>query len=403
MTNESYPIRAKLARRLPDPNFNKTEGIEHHLMLVNCRDLPSDLPLEANARRPNTRKLVYREVKESLLDRSGDAGTFHLKNKGIVIVADRVEMCRGSSDEYLIHLDRTRQGILDGGHTYQIIMEARAEEDLPEDQHVFVQIRTSVPKEWIPGISEGLNTSVQVQDMSLQNLAGKFAWLKADLKGNKYYPTIAWSENDPGEVSARDIIALLYMMNLSLFPDSSSHPTAGYEKKSDALKAFDKDDASFRAMKPVINEILELHDWITYTAVDFYNRGATAAGRKGRGGGLSFVKSSGRKPFVPIFSSTADASENKLEDAALYPILAAFRVFLVRDKISGKYRWRFDFSDVKEAWRELAYELMKATQHTANEFGPSKNAIGKSRLHWDGIYQKVENYMLRKGMLFAAK
>jgi hypothetical protein len=40
---------------------------------------------------------------------------------------------------------------------------------------------------------------------------------------------------------------------------------------------------------------------------------------------------------------------------------------------------------VKTAWRDLAYELMKATMHTANEVGRSRNAIGKSRLHlgWD--------------------
>ena len=398
MTNESYVIRAKLARRLPDPNFGKLEGIEHHLMLVNCGDLPSDLPLEANARRPNTRKMVYREVKESLLDRSGEPGTFHLKNKGIVIVADRVELRRGTSDEFVIHLDRTRQGILDGGHTYQLIMETRAEEELPEDQHVFVQIRTSVPKEWIPGISEGLNTSVQVQDMSLQNLAGKFAWLKAELKGHAYYPVIAWSENDPGEVSARDVIALLFLMNIGIFPDAGNHPTAGYEKKSDALKAFDKSEASFKAMKPVIDDILQLRDWISYTAVEFYNRGATASGRKGRGGGLSFVKPAGKKPFTPIFMKNGETFDTQLEDAALYPILAAFRVFLTRDNTTGRFGWRFAFSEIKDAWRELAFELMKATQHTANEFGPSKNAIGKSRLHWDGIYQKVENYMLRKGL-----
>lgn len=395
MTNESYAIRAKLARRLPDPNFGKSEGIEHHLMLVNCRDLPADLPLEANARRPNTRKMVYREVRDSLLDQTGEPGTFHLKNKGIVIVADRVEPRRGTNDEFMIHLDRTRQGILDGGHTYQLIMECREDDELPEDQHVFVQIRTSVPKEWIPAISEGLNTSVQVQEMSLQNLAGKFAWLKSDLKGHFYSTNIAWSENDPGDVSARDVIALLYMLNIGLFPDATNHPTAGYEKKSDALKAFDKTEPSFKAMKPVIDQILQLHDWITFTASDFYNQGASDVGKKGRGAGLSFMKRAKRKPFRPIFWNAGRDFDTQLEDAALYPVLAAFRVFLTHDQLTGQVKWAVPFEAVKKAWRDLAYDLLKATQHTANEFGPSKNAIGKSRLHWDGIYQKVENYMLR--------
>lgn len=397
MTTEAYELRAKLARRMPDPNFNKTAGIEHYLMLVNCRDIPQDLPLEANARRPNTRKHVYKEVRESLLGLHGEPGSFHLKNKGIVIVADSVTQKTGSNDEYIITLNRTRQGILDGGHTYQLITEAQDTEDLPEDQFVFVQIRTSVPKEWIPDISQGLNTAVQVQDMSLFHLAGKFSWLKAEMDSTHYGKKIAWSENDAGELTARDIIALMFLMNIKLFPDSNRHPNAGYEKKSEPLKEFDNDDESFRQMKPILHELLYLHDWISFMAVDFYNEGAGRNGVKGRGAGLSFVKQRGeRKPFVPIFMNSHKGFDARLEDAALYPILAAFRVFIEKDPATGDMRWISGFEAVKLAWRDLAFELMKATMHTAAEVGRSNNAIGKSRLHWDGLYQKVENYKLRK-------
>lgn len=396
MTHVAYELRAKLARRMPDPNFHKTQGVEHHLFLVNCRDLPRELPLEANARRPNTRKQVYKQVRESLLELDGEPGSFHLKNKGIVIVADRVTLKPGTSDQYVISLDRTRQGILDGGHTYQLIMEAQEADDLPSDQYVFIQIRTAIPKDWIPDISQGLNTSVQVQDMSLQHLAGKFGWLKAEMNGHDYATKIAWSENDPGDMSARDIIALMYMMNIRLFPDASRHPTSGYEKKSEALKDFDTSDATFRWMAPILHDILYLHDWISFTAVDFYNEGAAKAGVKGRGAGLSFVKQAKRKAFEPIFMDSIQSFNTMLEDAALYPILAGFRVFLRHEPNTGKFKWIGGFEVVKEAWRDLAYELMKATMHTANEVGRSRNAIGKSRLHWDGIYQKVENYKLRK-------
>ena len=124
MTTETFVLRAKFARRLPDPNFGKEHGLEHHIFLVNARDLPKDLPLEANARRPNTRKQVYREVRQSLLDESGEPGSFHLKNKGIVVVAASVSQKPGEADAYNIKLDRTSQGILDGGHTYKLIIDA---------------------------------------------------------------------------------------------------------------------------------------------------------------------------------------------------------------------------------------------------------------------------------------
>jgi len=396
MTSETFVLKAALARRLPDPNFGKTTQLQHHIFLVNARDLPADLPLEANARRPNTRKQVYREVRESLLDETGEKGSFHLKNKGIVIVADSVTQKPGAADEYSIRLNRTSQGILDGGHTYKLIMDAQAKGELPEDQYVFIHVRTGVPNEWVAEISRGLNTSVQVQDMSLDNLAGKFTWLKDELRGHDFFGKLAWSENDDGVFSARDIIALMYLFNVRLFPGSEAHPIAGYEKKSEALRVFEEADATFRMMKPILTDILYLHDWIAFTAAPFYNKGAQRLGIKGRGAALSFVKQPTRKPFEAVFLDTAEKFESRLEDAALFPILAAFRVFIVQDAATGKMKWSGGFSAVRRAWEDLAYELMKATYNTSLEVGRAKNAIGKSRLHWDGIYQKVENYKLRK-------
>lgn len=396
MTTETFALRAKFARRLPDPNFGKESGLEHHIFLIDARDIPKDLPLEANARRPNTRKQVYREVRQSLLNESGEVGSFHLKNKGIVIVADSV-IQEGGPDRFTIKLNRTSQGILDGGHTYKLIIDAQESGDLPEDQFVFVQVRTGVPPAWVAEISRGLNTSVQVQDMSLDNLAGRFAWIKDQLKGEDFFSSIAWSENDPGEFTARDLIALMYLFNIRLFPSSENHPIAGYEKKSEALKVFEESDSTFKMMKPILVDLLYLHDWIAFTAPGFYNRGAHKLGLKGRGAALSFVKQAGeRRPFKSLFTGTTETFDSRLEDAALYPILAAFRVFVEQDPATGKMRWKGGFAAVKKAWEELAYELVKATHNTSMEVGRSKNAIGKSRLHWDGIYQKVENYKLKK-------
>jgi len=146
MTRHSFTLRARLARRMADPNFHKDSGLDHHLFMINVADLPPELPMEANARRPNTNKQVYREVKRSLLGETGEPGSFHLKNKGIVIIADEVSQKPGTNDQFVITLDRTCQGILDGGHTYQIIMECQEAGLLPENQYVFVQVCESAWK-----------------------------------------------------------------------------------------------------------------------------------------------------------------------------------------------------------------------------------------------------------------
>ena len=71
-------------------------------------------------------------------------------------------------------------------------------------------------------------------------------------------------------------------------------------------------------------------------------------------------------------------------------------MFVEQDPLTGKMHWICGFEAVKAAWHELAHDLMRATMHTAAEVGRSNNAIGKSRMHWDGLYQKVENFKLRK-------
>ena len=395
MTRASFALRARLARRMSDPNFNKVSGLEHYLFMVNVADLPKDLPMEANARRPNTNKHVYREVKRSLLGESGEPGSFHLKNKGIVIIADEVKQKNGSNDEFSVTLDRTSQGILDGGHTYQIVMECQEAGILPDDQYVFVQVRTGVPKNWVPDISRGLNTALQVQDMSLDHLKGLFEWIKEALRGQSYADIIAWSENDEGKYDARDIIALMYLMNIDLFPNSTQHPIAGYEKKSDALKAFEQHPAFFRNARNILPDILYLHDLIAMTAAELYNKGAADAGSRGRGRGFKFVKLPAREATFPFIGPDV-RSDSVLEDAALYPILAAFRVFLRKKSYDGEYEWIGSFDQVKGAWTRVAYELMKITHETSDEVGRSNNAIGKSRTHWNLVYQTVENYKLRQ-------
>ncbi len=389
MTMKTFALKAKLARRLPDPVYGGDQKLQHHIFLVNTRDIPRDLPMEANARRPNTRKQIYRRVKESLLE--GDS-TFHLKNKGIVIVADLVAQKAGTHDEYTIRLNPDAQGILDGGHTYQLIVDAQEAGELPEDQFVFVQVRTGIPIDWIPDISQGLNTSVQVQDMSLDNLAKRFEWLKELIKDTPYVDKVAWSENDEGDYDARDLIALLYLFNTALFPSSVSHPIAGYEKKKEALKAYEEDPASFKALTPLAKQIFELHDYVAGTARDLYNAGALDHGKRGRGAALSFVK---HRAFQPTFLEQKEPFKTQLEDAALYPILAALRVYVERSA-AGKLKWAGGFTAVKNAWEKMAYELMLGTLNTAHEVGRSNNAIGKSRLHWDGIYKTIQNYRLEQ-------
>lgn len=387
-TNKAI-IVAPFARRIPDPNFKDEHGLERHLFVVPVKGVPKGIPLDPNARRPKTSKRVYQKVKASLFNQDCEPGTFHLKNKGITIIAQSVNVV--GKDTYEIVMLNGAHGIVDGGHTYTIISEAENSPDLPENQFVCIEVRVGVPESWIPEIAGGLNTSVQVQDMSLDNLSNAFQWIKDELKGAPYYPKIAWSENDPGEYDARDIVGLLSMFNVDLHPnDGDEHPVYGYEKKSIALKYFEDKGECYKLMRPILKDILRLHDIIRRDYYFIWNEKTEG----GRAGLLAFSekKSNGMWDF-PFTGQRADY---RMVNGALYPILAAFRWFVTRDKLSGKVSWRGGFQNVLEAWQDDAVTLLKSTHEMSNQLGRNPQSVGKSRPHWANLHNIVAKRDLQR-------
>ena len=219
--------------------------------------------------------------------------------------------------------------------------------------------------------------------MSLDNLANKFDWLKKEIKKEPYAKNIAWSENDAGEFDARDLIALLTLFNVELFPNTKDeHPVMGYERKAGALKEFEKKEDSFKRLSPIVRDIFKLHDIIRKSALDLYNKDTG-----GKAGKLAFVEKRERGLYEYVFSG--ETHNFRLMNGALYPMLAAFRWYVVSDPKNLTMHWRKDFTEVLDAWHAMAGELMRATVQTSNELGRNPNAIGKSRNHWSNLHARV--------------
>ncbi len=185
---------------------------------------------------------------------------------------------------------------------------------------------------------------------------------------------------------------MMMAFNIGLYPnDADDRPVASYEKKSLALKAFEEKPKTFKALKPIVKDILRLHDIIAKTARRLWNDETG-----GKGGALAFMekKTSGEWKFV----FTGEAGEYRLYSGALYPMLAAFRWY-VKAKSDGTYGWRTDFNEVLKAWEEIAAELVRATLHQSNELGRNPNAVGKSRNHWANLHTRVAKFdlMARQG------
>ena len=387
MTELSFRFRPRYARRIPDPNFKDTYNLERHLFVMPVQAMPTELPLDPNARTPNIKKRVYQQVEKSLLNQECEPNTFHLKNKGITIVANGINQV--GDNDYVVTMQSGLHGIVDGGHTYKLITKHLNDEELPENQFVAVEIRIGVPDQWIPDIAGGLNTSVQVEDMSLDNLSAMFEWMKDEIRNQPYYHNIAWSENEPGALDARDLISLMTMFNIELFPNKSDdHPVMAYEKKSLALKEFEKKSLSYQRLRPILKDILQLHDIIRQEARGVWNKAG------GKGGALAFMDS--RKRGEHTFPITGKQDKHRLMNGALYPILAAFRWYVVQDLTTMEMKWRDGFDAVVQVWRDIGAELLKATQNVSLELGRNANAIGKSRNHWANLHTRIAKYDLEK-------
>lgn len=385
--SSSFIFLARLARRIPDPVFHDDLSIDRHIFFVPVRAVPKGLPLDPNARVPNLNRRVYRELRDSLLNVDVVPGTFHLKHKGITVVAKKVE--KRENGEYLVTLSEGH-GILDGGHTYELITSIG--DDLPESQFVKFEILVNVPPAWIVPLAQGLNTSVQVQQFALDDLAGKFDWMKEELADQPYLKEIAWRQNEKGAYDARDLVSFLTMFNITAYPNAGdAHPVMAYASKAKTLEAFDRDENQYRHLRGILKDILLLHDEIQCTARQFWNESG------GRFGKLDFVESKKRGEFTLHFNG--QQTQYRLMNGALFPILGAFRWMVDTYPDGSGAHWRGGFDNVLSLWRDSAATLMKRTATANNELGRNPTALGKSTNLWASLHALIAKKDMEARML----
>ena len=390
------------SRRYPDPlndlitsEDENPYNIEHHILTVGALDVPSDMPKDPNPREQNIDHGIYREVRNSL-DNETDL-SFHLKNKGITVLAKKVEYTRDKKIAGLHLLDG--DGIVDGAHTYEIIRKSIEEQDCPDRQYVKFEILTGVPPGMRAAITGGLNTAMQVQEASLMELEERFEWIKDELANAPYADQIAYKQNqknDDGkncDYDVRDMVGFLTLFNVNKF-DMGSHPKEAYVSKAKCLRLYKKDRKSFQMLRPLLKEILYLHDYVSLEGRRCYNE--ATGGKAGAMGVFNSRKKIGRVQRVHKFTFLGKEmqdgwkKEHKLYDGALYPVLGALR-FLVEQKYGDDvYSWKLgSFEEVKSFFSQVAPELIKITHTESIKYGRKPNPLGKDNNHWSNLYKTV--------------
>lgn len=390
-TRLTFPV---VSFRHVETPFHK-QGYHDYVAVVDIHDLPdfSDWR-KINVRDPKLSGAVPQAIRSSVKE---NPELFVFLNRGIVLSVESVSFNNQKDQLTLTLRDPELHGLLDGGHTYNILLEER--QSLDEPQFVKLELLEGFRQEEIPSLVDARNTSNQVRDQSLMNLQGEFEKLKKCIAGQPYSNLIAYKEHevldDGGSkpIDVREVVAILTCFDRASF-DARVHPINAYRSKAACLQHFQENRSNYEKIYPLAPDILDLYDNIQLQLPDLYNRvrgksGEVAGGKFGKLTGVTTYD--GKRKARMLFINRE--SKYGVPAGFVYPVLGAFRALL--EEKSGRYIWGKGVDPNKLLEGQLGETLADTIGNFALDArNPSKT--GKSPLVWQACYQAAQvSYLSR--------
>lgn len=385
LTSFTFPVCS--FRNIETP-FKKS-GYQNYVAVVDIHELPDfSAWRKINVRDPKLTGSVPERIRKSV---QTNLELFVFMNRGIVVAADSVSFDNRSSKLTLTLKDPDLHGLLDGGHTYNIVCEER--EGLDEPQYVKLEILEGFNQDELPDLVDARNTSNQVRDQSLMELQGEFAKLKRAISACSYAELIAYKEHELLEdgsakpIDVRDMIAILTCFDRQNFTERV-HPINAYRSKAACLQHFKEHKKDFEKIYPLAPDILELYDEIQIQLPELYNRarsknGEVAGGKFGKLTGVTTYK--GKRRGHLLF--TGRDTRYGVPAGFVYPVLGAFRALL--EEKDGRYIWGKGLKPLRLLHGTLGETLADTIGNFALDArNPSKT--GKSPLVWQACYQAAQ-------------
>ena len=383
-------------RKVPSPYDE--QGTKTYIAVVNVKDLPISLDdwREINVRHANLNSGVAKKIEGTLKDYPS---SFFFRNRGITVIVEKASFDNTNNAVEIEMVDRQRNGLLDGGHTFKTIM--KFIEDLSEEEKSDINAYVKIEilegfneKEDIVGIIEARNTSTQVKEQGLQELRKQFEEIKKVLANKNYAEQIAYKEYElladgsKKTLDIKDILSYLICFDAEKF-DKDQHPTKAYSTKAEVVKHCTGENHE-RILKYVslLPKILELRDIIYLELPEAYN---SSGGKFGALTGVTEITNKKRMKKIAM-PFTEEKSRYRIPSGFIYPVLAAFRNLV--EVSNEKCTWKSDpiklFEDLKV---DLSKRIVGAAKDTKNP-----NMLGKNPASWQSCYDVVRMEVLERNI-----
>jgi AIPR protein len=412
--NFRIPAPAEHVRSIKDPN-NESIRIVH--AIVNINDLPQDIPLDPDPRRPKDKGAVPKRIISSL---KTDDGRFHLLNRGITISVKHYDFDNKRNILTLtIPEEDERYGIIDGGHTYHAITKGVGEERLrlrkvadaagtsgdgrhspPEtvfgDQFVHIEILEGIESH-LADIAEARNFSVALKPWTLANYREKFEWLLEALGKDYARDTIRVSENDEQPVGILDVIQVLGAINPILFSEEKPAQDA-YKNVGKLLDYFieDEDRYGFRKLAPVSREILRLYDYIRDNFREKYNapdeigkRGLFLARKEAQEAQKKRAAKSKATYYWLDPLSGPKIGDAVIDKGLAIPLISGFRVLL--EERDGVLVW---LTDPIKFFDEYGTKLVRTIMNVSENVNNDPHTVGRDPQVYRQLTSEVRRWYL---------
>lgn len=386
-------MEVKTVRTVTSPSDKE---VTTYYAWVEFRDLPSELSLEVNPRKPKMNTSVAKQLIKAVIDTDTN---FDINNRGIVIRANSFKFNTSTSTAELdLGDDENKFGILDGGHTYTAIIENR--DQLSADTKKYVKLEILVGDDIdVSALADARNTSAQVSDIALFELDDKFGFVKEAIKDETYANDIAYKDNENKRLPIVELLKPMFAFNIKRYPDDSSAPVSAYSGKAavfrDYKKMFEEEvEAEEKGLKApniykqlavLLPDFVELYEKIQMEMPEKYLEYKGEEGKKGRFGAVKGVESDGE--FRTLYSQKQ--MSHGISIGFILPIFGAFRA-LIKQNENGELTWN---DSPIEIWEQAGVRLVQNTFDTDT----NPQLAGKNKTLWQSNYRIIDS--IRKDRL----